>query len=458
MDVNILHKHLQAASRLPRYTSYPTAPHFSDTVGSDMACDWLGKVGENTHNASLYIHIPFCAKLCLFCGCHMKVVNTYSPVQQYLQVLEQEVALVVKTLNSNKTSCPPISHVHFGGGSPTSLEAQDFKNFMGLLKRSFPINDTADLAIEIDPRTVDMDKMTAYTQSGINRISIGVQDFNPTVQKAVNRVQPFSMVQGVVDIFRQQGVKSVNMDIMYGLPFQTVDTIKHTIQQVLELSPDRLSVFGYAHVPWMKPHQRLIPEEALAGLEERLNMFEAIRSILEAGGYTAVGLDHFAKTTDSMTHALKTGMLHRNFQGYTTDKAESLIGLGHTSIGYTPDGYLQNTGDPTAYKKAITEGKLPIKRGYQLSPDDITRRRIINIIMCSMYVDLTAFGGVQAYQAEISYLHPLINDNIITLQGNTLTLHPPYRALLRVFASAFDVYHTAQENRPAQENRHSLSV
>lgn len=450
--MNILHKHLQDASRLPRYTSYPTAPHFSESVGSDMAYEWLSKVGDNTNNASLYIHIPFCAKLCLFCGCHMKVVNSYSPVQQYLQILEQEVALVTKALNNNKNGCPPMSHVHFGGGSPTALEAQDFKNFMGLLQRAFPISDTADVAIEIDPRTVDMDKMEAYAQSGINRVSIGVQDFNPTVQKAINRVQPFSMVQGVIDTFKQQGVKSVNMDIMYGLPFQTTDTISQTIEQVLSLSPDRLSVFGYAHVPWMKPHQRLIPEEALAGLEERLNMFETIRNTLESGGYTAVGLDHFARATDSMAHALNTGTLHRNFQGYTTDKAESLIGLGHTSIGYTPDGYLQNTGDPTAYKKVISEGKLPIKRGYQLSADDITRRRIINIIMCSMYVDLTEFGGVDTYQAEINHLSPLINDNIITVQGNTLTLKTEYRALLRVFASAFDVYHVTQAKR------HSLSV
>ncbi len=382
----------------------------------------------------------------------MKVVNTYSPVQQYLQILEQEIDLVSTALQQNRNGCPPITHVHFGGGSPTAVDAADFKNLMAVLRRAFPIDDHTDIAIEIDPRTVDKEKIHAYMHSGITRVSIGVQDFNPTVQKAVNRIQPFAMVQQVIDWFKQQGVQSVNMDIMYGLPFQTLDTIKQTIEQVLCLSPDRLSVFGYAHVPWMKPHQRLIPEEALAGLEQRLQMFETIRDTLQRGGYTAIGLDHFAKTDDSMAQALKNGTLHRNFQGYTTDKAETLIGLGHTAIGYTPQGYVQNSGDPAAYKHAISNGHLPIKRGYKLAQDDITRRRIINIIMCSMYIDLTPFGGIESFGNEIHRLQPLIDDRIITVSGNTLTLEPPYRALLRIFACAFDVYYTVEQKR------HSLSV
>ncbi len=455
--MEIIHKHLQCAVRSPRYTSYPTAPHFSEHITSDTAHMWLGNIGGNTTKASLYIHIPFCEKLCLFCGCHMKVVNTYSPVQQYLQVLQQEVELVSQIIHKHPHRCPPITHVHFGGGSPTAIDAEDFKSFMGVLRQAFPIDKDADIAIEIDPRTVDMDKINAYTQSGITRVSIGVQDFNPTVQKAVNRVQPLSMVQGVIQNFTDQGVPSINMDIMYGLPFQTLDTIKQTTEQVLHLSPDRLSVFGYAHVPWMKPHQRLIPEEALAGLGERLQMFETIRDTLEQGGYTAIGLDHFAKSGDSMSHALHNGTLHRNFQGYTTDKAETLIGLGHTSIGYTPEGYLQNTGDPNVYKKAIAAGKLPIKRGYRLSDDDIMRRRIINIIMCSMWVDLTPFGGVSVFQAEINRLQPLIYDDIITVTGNILTLNTAYRALLRVFACAFDVYYNDVYYN-TEQNRHSLSI
>ena len=436
--MNKLYKYIENAQSVPRYTSYPTAPHFNDSVDSDTVKSWYGNLSGSVDKLSLYVHIPFCEKLCLFCGCNMKVVNKYDPIERYLDLLEQEIILISQSIKN----CPPIGHLHFGGGSPTTLKGKDFKRLMGILRKHFPFTDKTDIAVEIDPRTIDDEKMYSYTECGMNRISMGVQDFNEQVQKTVNRIQPYQLIDMVANKLKLMGVKSINMDLMYGLPFQTIHTLDDTMDKVLTLSPDRISVFGYAHVPWMKAHQKLIPEEALPDLQTRLEMYEKIKYYFVNNGYTSIGLDHFAKNTDSMATALTNKTLHRNFQGYTTDTCDALIGIGHTSIGYTPDGYVQNHLKPVDYQEALENGKLPVNKGVAITGDDIFRRDIINDIMCYMSVDLKKYADNYAefFADEISRLSGLLDDKLIALENGVITIPDENSGLIRVVASTFDTY------------------
>ena len=434
------HKELLKDLRVPRYTSYPTSPHFKESIDSHIIANWYKNLHKNAENISLYVHIPFCEKLCLFCGCHMKVVNSYTPVQHYLKLIEEEIKIISSLLGD----CPPVKHLHFGGGSPSALTGDDFIEFMEVLRKYFPFDTKTDIAVEIDPRTVDEEKIRAYTSAGMNRMSIGVQDFNLKVQEAVNRVQSYDLVKNVIDTLVSHGVKSINMDIMYGLPFQTVETLKETVDQVLTLNPDRLAVFGYAHVPWMKKHQLLIPEEALANLDERWEMYCYIKETLCANGYIAIGLDHFAKETDPMAIAFKERELNRNFQGYTTDTADALIGIGQSSIGWCDNGYMQNLSDPIAYKKKLDEGLLPIKVGCEVSDEDRVRRRVIECIMCYMAVDLNAvqaeFNSALDFSKELKRLEELEESGVVQIDGSKIIIPEQGRIAMRLVASIFDVY------------------
>ena len=438
-----LQKSLLKDLRVPRYTSYPTAPHFKESVDSLVVADWYKNLHKKAQNISLYVHIPFCEKLCLFCGCHMKVINNYKPVQQYLKTVEEEVKLISGLLEN----CPPVKHLHFGGGSPTALSGEDFITFMDVLKKYFPFSVDTDIAVEIDPRTVDDVKIDAYTSAGMNRMSIGVQDFNEKVQVAVNRVQSFDLVKNVIDSLVSRGVSSINMDIMYGLPYQTIDTLVETMEQVLSLNPDRLAVFGYAHVPWMKKHQNLIPEETLATLDERWEMYNYIKDVLCAKGYQAIGLDHFAKNTDPMAVAYREKNLNRNFQGYTTDTADALIGIGHSSIGWCDNGYMQNISDPLEYKNKLDAGLLPIKRGCVVTDEDRIYRRVIECIMCYMQVDLdevqAEFNCNIDFSAELKALEEMQHSGMVSLNGNVITIPESGRIGMRLIASVFDKYLSA---------------
>lgn len=438
--------------RVPRYTSYPTAPHFNDGVGADTYGEWLGTLSQTAQTGSLYVHIPFCRKLCHFCGCNMLVANTDRPITKYLDTLYTEMQL----LSNRMDTCPPITHLHFGGGSPTILNADDFSTLMGHIRNHFPLTDTAELAIEIDPRTVDDAKIDAYTQNGINRASLGLQDFNPQVQETVNRVQPYELVSDAIDHLRKRGVRSINVDVMYGLPYQTVDSVAETMHQVLTLSPDRIAVFGYAHVPWMKAHQKKLPEDHMAGITERWHMYQTVYEILTNNGYTAIGLDHFAKNTDHMVTALHNRTLHRNFQGYTTDSADTLFGIGQSSIGWMPQGYIQNTPNINAYTKAIKNGELPTVKGYTLTNTDRQIRDIIESIMCYMDVNLDDFTGKYGVQVDYTQakqnLKPFIESGDVNLTENTLKITEKGRALMRIIASQFDT-HLAKGER-----KHSSAV
>lgn len=425
--------------QVPRYTSYPTAPHFHEGVDSSAYSKLLGELNE-TDLLSLYFHIPFCRQLCWFCGCHTKIVNGYKPIEQYLELLKQEVALVAGLSGSHT-----VKYLHFGGGSPTIIDADDFLGFMNVVRSNFQILPEAEIAVEIDPRTVDKNKIEAYAKSGVNRVSLGVQDFNLKVQRAINRIQSFKLVRGVVELLRDSSINEINFDLIYGLPYQTLDTIKDTIDNAVTLEPNRISLFGYAHVPWMKKHQELVPVEALPDMQLRMEMFDFAYEYLTAAGYVSIGLDHFVKPDDPLAIAKREQKLQRNFQGYTVDRAEALLGFGVSSISTLPTAYIQNSSDYRTYVDAIEDGELPVARGLALTPDDIKRREIIMSIMCGLKVRVCAVK----FESELDSLASYIESGIVCYEDGFLVVNKRMHHQLRQIASKFDFY--------LSESRHSYS-
>ena len=336
---------------VPRYTSYPTAPHFTPAIGAGNYRRWLAAVPTDTP-LSLYVHIPFCDTLCWFCGCHTKIVRRYTPVSRYLALLGQELDLLAAALGERR----PLGHLHFGGGSPTILQADDITAFVSRLRAAFSLSDDCEFAVEIDPRDISADQIEHWAAAGMNRVSLGVQDLDPTVQAAINRHQSLAETAAVVERCRKAGVTGVNIDLMYGLPHQTEAGVVATAEQILSLAPDRLALFGYAHVPWMKRHQRLIPEAALPDTAARLRQSEAVREIPAAGrlpGDRAGPLRPAGRLHWPIAQA--AGRLSRNFQGYTIDQAEVLLGIGTSAIGSLPQGYVQNEPDLRRYAAALEE-------------------------------------------------------------------------------------------------------
>jgi oxygen-independent coproporphyrinogen-3 oxidase len=424
---------------VPRYTSYPTAPHFGGGIGPDDYESWLTALPGNVP-LSLYFHIPFCDSLCWFCGCHTKIVRRYEPVAKYLAVLRREVDLVAGILGKAR-----VSHLHFGGGSPTILQPDDLAEFSEALRHSFQFTADCDFAVEIDPRDADRDLIAAWARAGATRASLGVQDVNPEVQQAINRIQPFDQTKRVADWLREEGILRINMDLMYGLPHQTVERVLTTVDRVVGLAPDRIALFGYAHVPWMKRHQRLIPEAALPDNAERLRQSEAAAARLEGAGYLRIGLDHFARPGDSLATALAEGRLHRNFQGYTSDEAKTLIGFGPSAIGALPQGYVQNEVPMRDYAKAVEGGRLPIARGVEITAEDELRRSVIERLMCDLRVDLGEvchkLGFHRRHLArELKALAPLQADGIVAVEGTRVYVVPDARPLLRAVCAVFDRY------------------
>jgi oxygen-independent coproporphyrinogen-3 oxidase len=415
---------------VPRYTSYPTAASFTDQIDSDCYSRWLSEL-DKTSSLSLYIHIPFCRQLCWFCGCHTKIINHHDPVTEYMGLLEQEVHLKSRLMASS-----PVEHIHFGGGSPTVVKPDEFLRFIDALLNNYSISSGAECAVEVDPRSVDEDKISAYSRCGVNRVSIGVQDFDDTVQQAINRIQPFSMVSKVVNNFRKHGIDAINLDLIYGLPYQTMESIETTVLKTISLSPQRISLFGYAHVPWMKKHQKMIPGDNLPDSNLRIRMYGLASSLLEEHGYVSVGLDHFAKKDDSMAKALECGELQRSFQGYTTDRSDALVGFGVSAISSLPGGYAQNTSKMREYSNALESEKLPICRGVQLTESDYPRREIIMSLMCS----LSATVDQNNYSRELDILTPYLKSGDVDYQDGQLNVNPEARNRIRLIASVFDEY------------------
>ncbi len=428
------------ARRVPRYTSYPTAPHFHTGIGEAQYREWLAAQPQGAP-ASIYVHIPFCDTLCWFCGCHTKVVNSYSPVESYLDLLIREIDLVADALPSTH----PIAHLHWGGGSPTMLKPRDVERLAKHLRERFAISLSSEFAVEIDPRGFIEAMADALAAAGVTRASIGVQDCDPQVQRAINRVQPEETTARAVQMLRARGIANLNIDLIYGLPYQTLSGLARTIDFAASLDPGRLAVFGYAHVPHFKKHQRLLPEHALPDERGRLKQAVLVNAALTGRGYVPIGLDHFAKPGDALAIARAKGRLARNFQGYTTDNAPVLIGLGVSSIGALPQGYVQNCADMRDYRAAVGAGRLPIARGIALSDHDRMHRAIIERLMCDFEVDLgqiaAAWGrSIEDFTVPLDRLIPLFTDGVATLDGTTLAVAPTWHVFVRLVCAAFDEY------------------
>lgn len=429
-----------ATRATPRYTSYPTAPHFQKDFAPARYREWLSKLDVN-EPVSLYLHVPFCRQMCWYCGCNMKLASRYEPVAEYAQTLRQEIALTADALPARMT----ISHLHWGGGTPTALSADDLEALMTDVRARWDFAFDAEVAIESDPRTLTPEMAARIGALGFTRASFGVQEFDIRVQKAINRVQPPEMVRTSVDQLRVAGVAGINFDLIYGLPYQSVESLVKTVQLSASMRPDRVALFGYAHVPWMAKNQRMIPDASLPSSQERAAQAKAAAEALQAEGYVAIGLDHFALPDDALAVAACDGVLRRNFQGYTTDQAETLIGMGATSIGRTPSGYVQNIVETGAWSRAIAQGKLPVSKGLPFVFDDRLRGEVIERLMCDGHVDVAVIGrkhgAPEGWWADaFDTLEEMECDGLLNLSPGRVKMTTAGQGLVRIAAAAFDAY------------------
>jgi len=438
-----------AESSVPRYTSYPTAPHFSGAVGARDYGNWLSGLPCDA-TLSLYIHVPYCAQLCHYCGCHTKAVRRREPVEAYAECLADEVRLVGSRVAGGR-----VVHLHWGGGTPSILGADQIVKLFATLTKLFDLAADYEHAIELDPRYVTEELARALAGIGADRASLGVQDFSPDVQQAIGRIQPFAVVERAVRALRDAGIEHINIDLMYGLPHQSVDDVRRSAALAVSLQPQRLAYFGYAHVPWLKAHQRLIEEKLLPDTPARLQQAQAGRETLVDAGYVAIGLDHFARPDDELAGAARNGRLRRNFQGYTTDQADALIGLGASAIGRFAHGFVQNAPDVGGYARSIASGSLATALGIALTPEDRLRAHVIERIMCDFAVDLNEVPGngmTRDFDAELEALVPLAAEGLVQLDGKRILVTEPGRPFVRLVAAAFDAY------RANAAARHSAAV
>lgn len=437
---------------VPRYTSYPTAPHFGEKVDCGKYAQWLGEL-RSGQDISLYIHIPYCDRLCWFCACHTKHTLKYEPITAYLAALYEEIAKVGSLVGAGAK----VTAVHFGGGSPTMLMPADMIELMGRLRAAFAFSDDVEISVEMDPNDLDEQRYDALAAIGMTRASLGVQDFDPKVQQTINRIQTFEHTAGVVEAVRARGVHSVNCDLLYGLPYQTLDSLERTVSDIISLDPDRIALFGYAHVPWMKKHQQMIPEAALPDVEARYEQMTRAAEMLVAAGYQPIGIDHFAKPSDRLAVAARNGKLRRNFQGYTDDAAEALIGLGASSIGQLPQGYVQNMPATGEYQKmALAEG-VCVVRGVELSEDDLLRAHVIEQIMCNFGFDFSEVRTIFPKAAETVIAEARVftagnRDGLCSIEGERFQLTEIGRPFARSVAAVFDAYFSNGKGR------HSIAV
>ena len=443
--------HEMFAANVPRYTSYPTAPHFHGGVDDTVYGNWLRELARD-EPLSLYAHIPFCDSLCWFCACHTTAVNTYAPVASYADLLLQEIDRVADALPGRMD----VRHIHWGGGSPTILSADDIGRLDDTLRSRFNVLPDAEFAVEIDPRGFTPTMAATLAHVGVTRASLGVQDCNPAVQRAINRLQSDDETFDAIALLRSEGVRSINIDMVYGLPRQTPESWLQTLDFVLWLKPDRIAVFGYAHVPAFKKHQALIPDSLLPDVKTRFNMAEQARHTLCAHGYVAIGIDHFALARDPLAQAARRGQLHRNFQGYTTDSASTLIGFGASAISALPQGYAQNVSSVPDYRRHLECGRLATVRGVALTGDDRLRRAIIERLMCDLTVDLedlNTYDGLHgSLDGSLAGLADLVCQGVVTVHGSRVTVMPEWRAATRLVSACFDQY---LGRAPA---RHSVAV
>lgn len=426
----------------PRYTSYPTALEFSDAFGYD---EYINKLQsqDSSRPLSLYFHLPFCRNACYFCGCNVVFTSKKDKMTRYIGYLKKELDILSKHLDCSRE----VIQMHFGGGTPTFFSADELKEIINEIKKTFPnFAKDAEVSCEIDPRHIDEEQMRVMSEAGFNRVSFGIQDFDERVQVAVHRVQPYEVTKQAMDLARKYNMDSVNVDLIYGLPYQNLDTFKETLRLALTLNPDRFAVFNYAHVPWMKKTMRKIDETTLPRPDEKLQIMQYTIDFLTSNGYEMIGMDHFAKPEDELFKAIKKGELHRNFQGYTTKGGADLIGIGLTSIGEGVDYYAQNFKDMPSYEEAIENGKLPFERGVVLSKDDTIRQYVIMELMSNFKLDIKRFNEkfdveFKEYFADaIAELEVFVSEELITIDDEKIECSQTGTLLIRNISQPFDAY------------------
>ncbi|MEI2807495.1 MAG: oxygen-independent coproporphyrinogen III oxidase [Albidovulum sp.] len=426
-------------ARVPRYTSYPTAPHFNQTVDAEIFRGWVRSIPENSR-ISLYMHVPFCRRLCWFCACRTQGTATDDPVRAYAEVLRAELAVLARDLPRGVT----LSRLHWGGGTPTMMPPEVMAEVAGAVFDIVPLGENAEFSVEIDPNEIDDGRLDALAAAGMNRASIGVQDFDPAIQEAIGRDQSFEVTKLAIDKLRARGIASLNADILFGLPHQNNERIAASVQKLLSLGPDRVALYGYAHVPWMARRQVMIPSDALPRPEERLRLFETARDLFVADGYAEIGIDHFALPTDGLAVAAREGRLRRNFQGYTDDTAPVLVGLGASSISRFPQGYAQNAPSTSAYTKAVRDGRYATVKGHGFQGEDVLRARMIEALMCDFRIDAAEmkrdFGATEAQlRAMFDRARGEFGD-MVTVSAAGIAIPAEARPLTRMIARAFDAY------------------
>ncbi len=426
----------------PRYTSYPTAVEFSEDFTYDRYVEKL-KNRNAKKPLSLYIHLPFCRSACYFCGCNVVFTSKEDKKSRYLDYLRREVKLLSETMDTSSE----VVQFHFGGGTPTFYAAEQLDEIMQFVKEAFPnFAKDAEISCEIDPRFFNEEQMKVLKKHGFTRISFGVQDFEPRVQQAVHRIQPYDITKAAVDLARKYGVKSINIDLIYGLPYQTLESFKKTLELARSLDPDRLAVFNYAHVPWLKKTMRKLDETTIPSPEVKLAILQHTIDYFTTHGYKMIGMDHFAKPDDELFKAIEKGELHRNFQGYTTRGGVDLLGIGLTSISEGEDYYAQNFKELPDYEAAIDEGKLPFWRGVELTLDDRIRKAVIMDLMSNFKLDIEkiekAFGiDFKAYFADaLRQLQPMVEEGLVKITDKEITVSQTGTLLIRNIAMPFDAY------------------
>lgn len=438
MQTSILKKYYDA--RLPWYTIYPTVPDFSAGVGARNCEEWLRRLPTDDA-VSLYIHVPFCRSICWYCGFPRSSTGRDAPILNYLAALRDETNLVA----AKAPDALPVSDVHFGGGTPTLITPAEFLALMEFLRRQFIFSQPAAVAVEIDPRTFTVEMAEMLGAAGVNRASLGVQSFDPVVQKAINRIQSEAETASAIENLRRNGIDRINFDLIYGLPNQTVQSCIRTAETAVAMCPDRLAVFGYAHVPSFKKNQRLIEEAALPDTLARAEQAAAVAGTLVAAGYRQIGLDHFALPDDELALAQKTGRLRRNSLGYSADTCQTVIGLGASAIGRVGDGYVLNEVATGSYTRHIRAGRLAASKGYALCNEDSVRAAIIERLMCDLEADVPAICAAFGFDPvplldSAERLPMLAEDGVVDIEGGFIRVRQEYRFLVRAVAAAFDAY------------------
>ncbi|MGO9639791.1 MAG: oxygen-independent coproporphyrinogen III oxidase [Candidatus Acidiferrales bacterium] len=430
----------------PRYTSYPTAPVWQDDFGPDDLERWFHKAEEARSPVSLYMHIPFCESLCLFCACNVVIQKDHGVAPSYLATLRREIEHVSRFVSRNR----PVIQFHWGGGTPTYLSPAQMEELFGWTQERFSFAPDAEIGIEVDPRVTTREHLESLARMGFNRLSLGIQDFDPEVQQAVHRVQPLEMTRELMAHSRALGFTSINVDLIYGLPYQTADRFARTVDRVVELAPDRVAMFSYAHVPWLRKQQGSFAVHLPEGME-KFHIFRAGLQEFLAAGYLYIGLDHFARPGDELAVAQRQRTLHRNFQGYTTKAGADLYGMGVSAISGIADAYAQNVREVDGYSERIAQRGLATMRGYRLSADDLLRRAVISRLLCHTVVrkaEIESEFGIrfdENFTPELARLAPFVEDGLVLLSPGELRVTGLGRVFIRNVAMIFDPYLEQQQ-------------